>query len=687
MAILNSIRKKTAVLILIIALALFAFVLSDLLKTNGPSSEKAVQNIGQVGDNDIDRENFARNVENFVQQRQGRITTMQAVKQVWDAKVQELALEEEYEILGIEAGRDQIIDKLSEVLAGNPNFSNAEGFFDEAVMTEYLANLKATQPQQFRQWELYEKQIANQLRRDIYFNLIKAGVGVTLIEAEQDYKFKNDNVNFQVVRVPFDKAENIEVSSSEIKSYINKHPDQFRKDAQRDIQYVLFEEKPSQKDINEAKESLENLLADFRNTRDVASFINLNSDKPYNASFRFEYQLPEAKKEELLALGVGNVTAPTKEQQAWKSSKLEETKAMPDSVKVSHILISTQGPEVQRSPEEASNLADSLLTIINSNPSKMDELAKEFSSDTGSAEKGGDLGWNAYGRFVPSFNDAVFNNEPGYKGIVETRFGYHVIDVKNVSSESMMYKFADLIINIKPSEETLNDVYRNAGNFVLNAKEGEFKKVADEKGYDVKPVLGIKVLDENIPGLGAQRQIVNWAFKNETSPGDIKQFDIDKGYAIVQLNKITKEGLQSAQEASAKVTPILEKEKKGNAILSQITTNKLEDIASQFEVSVQTASAVNMANPLIPGAGKEPKVVGVAFGLNEGEVSQPIIGNKGVYVVKLNNRNEAPALASYKNKAMKQTQERIQKLQNPDNDVVKALIDSKEIEDKRAKVY
>lgn len=687
MAILNSIRKKTAILILIIALALFAFVLSDLINTSGFSSDKVIQDIGKVGDITIDRAEFARNVDATTRQSQGRLTTIQAVKQVWDRKVEELALEEEYEILGIEANRNQIINILSESLAGNPNFSNDEGFFDEGVMTEYLADLKVTKPQQYQQWNNYEKQIANIARKKIYLNLIKAGVGTTLIEAEQEYKFQNDNVNFQAVYIPFSKAKNIEVSSSEVKSYISKHPDQFKQDAQRDIQYVYFEEVASQKDIDESEKNITNLMDDFKSTDDLESFINLNSDKPYNASFRFEYQLPKNQKAKLLALKVGEVTSPEKIQGNWKATKLEETKKMPDSAQVSHILIPLQGPDVNRSPEESRNLADSLLSIIKTNPSKMADLAKQFSSDTQSAKKGGDLGWSSYGRFVESFNEAVFNNQPGYKDVVETRFGYHVINVKNISNKSTMYKLVDLTINVKPSEETLNEVYRNAGNFLLDAKEGNFEEVAKAKGYEVKPVLGIKSLEESIPGLGAQRQIVNWAFKKETSAGDIEQFDLDKGYAVVQLNKITPEGQESVQQASAKVTPIIEKEKKAQAILEQISSNNLQDIASQFDVNVQTVSAVNMANPLIPGAGEEPKVVGVAFGLNKNEVSQPIIGEKGVFVIKLIDRNAAPALATYKDKALQSTQKLIQDLESPNNKVVKAIIASKEVEDNRTKVY
>lgn len=687
MAILNSIRKKTAVLIIIIAMALFAFVLSDVLTSSGFSQPKAISTIGQVGDKEIDRVAFTQSVENYINQTQGRATTMQAVKTVWDNKVQELALEEEFEALGIKVGRDQIINKLSETLAGNPNFSNDEGFFDEDVMTEHLANLKATQPQAFAQWQQYENSVANQVRREIYLNLIKAGVGATQLEAKENYKLESDNVSFEVVRIPFDKAEAVEISTSDIKSYIKDNPDEFEQDAQRDIQYVLFEDKPSKADEDQVEKDINNLIGEFRTTEDAVDFITNNSEQSYSASFKFENQLPSDKKEELLALNIGEVYGPFKENEAWKATKLIETKKMPDSAKVSHILISTRDQNSTNSPEEAKKLADSLFEVVKSSPSKLPELAKEFSDDPGSGAKGGDLGWNPYGRFVPSFNEATFNNEPGYIGLVESQFGYHIINVKELSSESTMYKFADLVINIKPSEETLNQIYKDAGNFFLDTKQGEFTEVAEAKGYEVKPVIGIKELDENIPGLGTQRPIINWAFNEEQSVGDINQFDIDKGYVVVQLNNKTKKGLQSAQQASAKVTPILEKEKKADDIIAQINSKDLGSIASQFQVSVQNASAVNMGSPLIPGAGQEPKVVGAAFALEKDEVSQPIVGEKGVYVIKLINKVEAPELPSYKTAALKETQTRMQKLQNPNNNVTKAIKDAKEIEDKRSLVY
>jgi peptidylprolyl isomerase/peptidyl-prolyl cis-trans isomerase D len=684
MAILNAIRKRTAFLIIIIALALFAFVFTDLIDTSGNSAAKVVDKIGQVGDKSIDRIQFAQNVEALVQQSQGRTTTMQAVNRVWDAKVEELALEEEFETLGIEVGRDQIITKLSELLAGNPNFSNEEGFFDEAVMNEFLANMT---PEQKAQWSNYEKSIENQIRKEIYLSLVKAGVGATLLEAEQEYKFQTDNVSFQVVRIPFDKAENVEVTSSEIEAYIKEKPAQFKQEPQRDIQYVLFENKASKADEDAIEADLKSLIEDFKKTDNAQAFVNDNGDQTYNASFKFENQLPAANKEELLALELGDVFGPYRENNVWKATKFEATQKMPDSAKASHILISTRAQNVQRTQEEAKALADSLFEVVKANPSKLGELAKEFSTDTGSAAKEGDLGWNPYGRFVPEFNEAVFTNKPGYIGLVETQFGFHIIKLEELSAESTMYKFADLTLEIKPSDATLSDVYRDVGNFQLDAQEKGFTEVASEKDYILKPVLGIKALEEQIPGLGAQRQIVNWAFNEETAEGDIKQFDIGSGYVVVQLNRIIKEGLQTAQQASAKVTPILEKKKKAEALLAQINSTDLNEIATQFGVSVQNVSAVNMESPLVPGAGQEPKVVGAAFALEQGETSEPIVGEKGVFVVQLTNRVDAPENPSYKAAALRETQRRIQQLQGANNSLIKALKASKDIEDNRSEVY
>lgn len=128
MAILSKIRERTVFLIVIIALALFAFVLTDLFKNGGFTSDKNTSTVGLVGDEEITREEFAAQVENIVQQNQGRVTSMQAAKQAWDGKLRQMLLKQEYEKLGLEVGADQITDAMADQLAGDPRFSDENGF-------------------------------------------------------------------------------------------------------------------------------------------------------------------------------------------------------------------------------------------------------------------------------------------------------------------------------------------------------------------------------------------------------------------------------------------------------------------------------------------------------------------------------------------------------------------------------
>ena len=170
MAVLNKIRQRSVFLIVIIALALFSFVLADLFKSGGFTGQKAQNTIATINGEDIDREDFARQVENFQRNRRN-ITTTQAANQVWDMTLQETLIEEQLEKAGIRVGEQQFDNALREIYAGNPNFTNAAGMFDKAILKEYVANLQATSPQAFQQWEAMEDRIEDQAKRQIYYNI------------------------------------------------------------------------------------------------------------------------------------------------------------------------------------------------------------------------------------------------------------------------------------------------------------------------------------------------------------------------------------------------------------------------------------------------------------------------------------------------------------------------------------
>ncbi|MEO2060295.1 MAG: SurA N-terminal domain-containing protein, partial [Mesonia sp.] len=181
MAVLNKIRQRSVFLIVIIALALFSFVLADLFKTGGFSGQKDQNTIATINGEDVSREEFARRVEGFQRNRRNATST-QAVNQVWEMTKQEALLKEQIEKTGILVGDDQFNNMLKQVYAGNPNFTNEAGIFDQAVLEEYVANLKATSPQAYDQWQSMEDQIELQAKNQLYYNMIRAGVGATLVE-------------------------------------------------------------------------------------------------------------------------------------------------------------------------------------------------------------------------------------------------------------------------------------------------------------------------------------------------------------------------------------------------------------------------------------------------------------------------------------------------------------------------
>ncbi len=706
MAVLNKIRQRSVFLIIIIALALFSFVLADVIRNGGMSSQKSQNVIASVNGEEIDREDFARQVEAIQRNMGANATTSQVVNQVWDMKLREVILKEEFEKLGIKVGEAQVRDMLRLQLAQNPNFLNEAGLFDNNKLQEYVANLKATSPEAYQQWVDYENSIAETARENIYYNLIRAGVGATLLEGEQAYHLENDNINLEYLQIPFSSIPDTEVtvSKEEINAYVKKHSKRFQVEKGRDIQFVYFAEEASPEDERESKQAVEAVLESkaqfnsetnindtipgFKNATDIKSFVNQNSDVQYQDRFFFKDEILGDFAGQIFNLTEGEIYGPYKEDGFWKVSKMIETRQMADSAKASHIMISWEGlpssGESTRTKETAASLADSIANVVRKDKTKFGELATQFSTDQASAAQGGDLGYFRPGMMISDFNDFVFNNTPGDIGVVETEYGYHVISIEEKTDEERAIKVATIARKIEASEKSINDLYTKVTKFEFAVKDKAFEEIAKSENYEVRTVKDMKALDENIPGVGPERRIVQWTFEDGVKAGDIRRFEIPGGYIVAQVTTVKKDGLMSAEEASAVVTPILLKEKKAELIRKKITGATLEEIAKNQNTSVQTAGAVNLKNPTLAGAGNEPAVVGAAFSLKPGEVSNPIKGDKGVYVVKLISVNKAPALESYRGFVNQKT---AQSRQAVVSSVFEALKGNAEIEDNRAKFY
>jgi len=202
MAVLNKIRQRSLFLILIIALALFSFVLADLFKNGDALSAKSQQVVGTVNGKDISRDDFLQKVDVAQRQAGATATSTQVMNRVWEQEVREAVMTEQFEKLGISVEKDQMKDLLKTALASSPEFLNAAGLFDEAKLNEYIANLKETSPAGYESWVNYEKQLATNALQQNYFNLVKAGLTGTLAEGELDYNLENNKVDIKYVQIP-----------------------------------------------------------------------------------------------------------------------------------------------------------------------------------------------------------------------------------------------------------------------------------------------------------------------------------------------------------------------------------------------------------------------------------------------------------------------------------------------------
>jgi len=703
MAILNSIRKRGIFLILIIALALFAFILSDVLTKGGGT--KVQDTIATVNGTDISRQSFMEEVEATQRSMGPNANTSQAVNMVWDRELRRVILDEQYEKAGLSVEKAQLDDALKSSLANNPTFLNEAGQVDDGKIQEYIASIKTSSPEMYQQWLNFEQNTADAVLQRTYLNMVKGGLRTTIAEGEQEYHFQNDNLNFNYVMVPYSKIadEEVKVSDEEIKKYVAAHPNEYEVEAQADIQYVFFSEEPSESDIEEAKTETAALLnnkvefnqdtksndtiAGFRNTTDYEEFVNANSDVPYYDRWMFKNELPQTVADTLINLNEGAIYGPYKVDNSFYLSKVLETKKMPDSAESKHILIRYVGtlraPEtITKTKEEAQKLADSILNVVKKDKSKFAELATEFSDDS-SKDNGGELGNSTPGRMVPAFDKFIFNNPTGTIGLVETDFGFHIVEVGKQSEPKKAIKLATVVKEIEASDKTINDVFSKASKFEVALQDGDFSELAKAQNLEVKPVNNLGKMESNIPGIGANRPIVNWAFEDDTKVGDIKRFSIPEGYIIAQLTRKNEKGLMSVEQASPTVKPILLNEKKAKKIRESISGNTLEEIAKNQNVSVQTATGVTMANPMI-GATNEPKVVGAAFGTKPGQTTSLIDGKNGVYKVKTTAFNPAPKMESYVNYANQLSTKAAPASQNA---VYNALKKKADIEDNRATFY
>ena len=325
-----------------------------------------------------------------------------------------------------------------------------------------------------------------------------------------------------------------------------------------------------------------------------------------------------------------------------------------DSLMASHILVSYANAlrsDATRTKEEAKTLADSILNVVKKDNSKLETLAKDFSDDPSAQTNNGDLGWFTDGMMVYTFNEFVQDNEVGTIGMVETPFGYHIIKVTDRNEATPKARLAVVAHEITPSTATYQNIFAEANKFVTENTTAEaFNKAIEEQGLNKRTYPSLKKNTNFITGINNPRQIVRWAFDENTKVGDMSTiFDLDNMYVVAVLTKSVEEGFTPYEDIADRYQFVIKKEKKGAMLAEQAKTygTDYQKIIDNMKGEKTTVDNVTFEGRGFGNFGVEDKVIGTVIGMKEGEVSEPIVGGNGLFVVKVTKETPAATTTDY----------------------------------------
>ncbi|MCX7984972.1 MAG: peptidylprolyl isomerase [Bacteroidetes bacterium] len=649
MALMTKIRDNMTKAFAVFAALFIVYIVLDWgmdflgRRTHGLSESDA---IGIVNGREISFKYFSERVrqalENYKTQNNrepDEEVERQLQSQVWNQLVDEILIEQEIQRLGITVTDQEILDI---VQGPNPpeflvrQFRDSTGTFRRDIYEQAMAD-----PQNKEAWLQVEDIIRQQQKHAKLQSILLSAIQVSESEVRQRFIDENstleaDYVLFDVNRLIPDSA--VTITDEDLKKIYDEQPEQFKTKPTRKVQYVQFVIQPSIQDtqavINEALHLKEQITS---GSLDFMEAARTYSEVPVTEAFFAHGELSIQKDDAVFNAKKGEVVGPIVDNDGCHLLKVIDTReGTTEFVRTRHILLQASlGPDSTKALEEARSILKQLKSGAN-----FTELARKYSQDYGSAARGGDLGWAKRGTFVKPYEDAMFRTPVGQiTGPIRSQFGYHIIKVEGRSKKEV--KLAALTLKIKPSPETRDYVYQQAQDFVYLAKEEGFEKAAEHSQYTVRETPEF-TKGGYIPGIGLHDGVVSFAFTNKV--GAISDpLSMAQGYIVCKVSAVRDDEMRPLEEVKPMLRSIALHKKKLELIYPEVEafykslSLNADIIAAAASVPRATAQRTGPFKPsgFPAGVGRDLKFIGTALGLNVGQISKPIEGNRGYYIIKL----------------------------------------------------
>jgi len=645
MATLQKIRNRGPLIAIVIGVALLAFLLGDV---NQLFSGRGEMNVAEINGTEISIQEYQVRYTNY-EEGFKLLTGSQTIQeenlryiksQVWDKLIKNYSLSGTYDELGIDVSDLELakiisgeniqtgIDPLTRQVFQDPN----TGQFNSQMAVNFFSNANQT-PEGSKVAIFLEQELKDNRKFTKYSSLILKGINVTTMEARQMHleRVELTDFDYSVKKYSSIPDSTITVSDKELKDFYEKHKDEYEQEESRDIAFVAYNVIPSESDKMVTKQDLEYYKNEFASINadttqeDIINWVNANSQTPFNY---VHLTLEELGDTGLFYADYDSLAGPVYENGSYVMKRVFDRRILPDSVGARHILIQPDG-QVIADMDRAKEIADSLKTLIKGG-SDFAELAKDHSADPSNRDKGGDLGKFVEGQMVREFSDACFYGNVGDLIVVESQYGVHLIEITDQSKEkSEKVRLAIVANEVRPGNNTISEYFAKARDFAVKSDNNieKFDELVESEGLTKRIATDIAPETEVIAGVENPGGIINWVYNDETETGSVSSpFQDGDFFYVVVVTEIREEGLATFEQVKDDITARVIKEKKGKQFL-----NEMKGI-NTFEKS---AKNISFSSSRLNDDGIEYAVIATACETEKDMISEPIIGENGVYVIKV----------------------------------------------------
>ena len=665
MATLEKIRNKAGLLILVVGLALLAFILGDFLNSGSTFWRQSQEIVINVNGEKIGYFDYQKRIDEMVE-----VYKMQSGNQnlpeelhgqiresVYQTMVQEIILEQTAKKLGITVTSDEVIDM---VVGDNPapammqSFINPEtGEFDKvfalnfvkAMEDEEVARTTGLNPEtlnlQRAYWEFMKRNLKTERLRAKITTLLSQSHSNSELEAKASFERDKTTADFAYVMQSYSAIADslVTVSDAELKKVYDQRKEMWKHDGERTADLVVVDILPSEEDINAVELEINKIKDEFASSANVGELVSEYSDMPYLDFYLSADMLDPDMREFATTAGVGDVNGPFLKDNTYRMMRLLSKKTASDSVKVAIIVV---GEEID---DTKAALSDSLMAVLNKGGS-FETLAREFSQDQ-TAQQGGEMGWFTEGSALngvsAEFKDLIFSASVNKAQPFNLRGRLFIVKVLEKTAAKEMFKVGDVVMNVSPSSRTQTALYNKLNQFIAQNRDiNTFSQMAADSGYNVIPGISVTASSQSVYNLKATRPIVRWAFgAKKGAISDV--FECEDKFVVAALKGISEKGYRPFSEMKDVLAGEMLKEKKGEKIaanMKEMAASALDEYGRLIGSKVDSVEYVSFSTVRLSGIGVEPKLNAAATTLPLNELSAPIAGNNGVYIIKVYNRNE-----------------------------------------------